>query len=143
MMVQRTPSPPTIRVRRARWCEAMKKRRRISTKQRLAVFTAADGVCHICAGKIGVGERWEVSHLIPLELGGADDASNTRPAHYRCHRDLTAKEDVPAIAKAKRREAKHKGAARPKGKIARRAREEKPKSDKLPLPARRGIYVDV
>lgn len=120
----------------------MTKRRRISTKERLAVFTAADGVCHICNGKINVGDRWEVSHPIPLELGGADDASNRRPAHFKCHRELTAKEDIPAIAKAKRREAKHIGAHRPKAKIARRPKEEKPQREKLPLPARRGIYVD-
>ena len=34
-----------------------------------------------------------------------------------CHSVKTAKQDVPAIAKAKRREAKHIGATMPKGQI--------------------------
>jgi len=90
-------------------------RRRLSTKARVSIFTRANGICHLCGGKITPGEAWDVSHEIPLALGGADDETNWRPAHRKCHRDHTAQTDIPAIARAKRREAKHIGAHVPKG----------------------------
>lgn len=93
----------------------MTKRRSISTKARVGIFQRHGGVCDICHGKIAVGELWEVSHRIPLELGGADDESNWFPAHKTCHRKLTAETDIPQIAKAKRLEAKHIGAFRKSG----------------------------
>ncbi len=89
-------------------------RRALSVKMRLQIFQSANGVCDICSTKIQVGERWEVSHRIPIELGGADDPSNWFPAHYACHRVQTAETDIPAIAKAKRREARHLGIKRPR-----------------------------
>jgi 5-methylcytosine-specific restriction protein A len=88
----------------------VRRRRTISATKRAATFERHGGVCHICEGKIDAGQRWEVSHPTPLELGGADDESNWQPAHYKCHRDLTAKVDVPIIRKAQRRERKHIGA---------------------------------
>lgn len=87
-------------------------RQRLSTRDRVRIFQAADGCCHICEMKIQPGQEWDVSHPTPLELGGADDDANRRPAHRRCHRILTATEDVPAIRKAQRREARHLGAKR-------------------------------
>lgn len=92
-------------------------RRRLSTKARVSIFTRANGICHLCGGKIMPGEAWDVSHEIPLALGGADDESNMRPAHRKCHRAWTAEHDQPAIARAKRREAKHIGATAPKQRI--------------------------
>lgn len=91
----------------------MRSRRRISTRDRLAVYTDANGICHICSLPITAGQGFEISHPIPLELGGADDKSNWRPAHRRCHRLLTATVDIPNIAKAKRREARFLGAEAP------------------------------
>lgn len=88
-------------------------RRRISTRDRLACFQENNGICHICGGKIHAGEGFDISHPIPLELGGADDKSNWRPAHKRCHARLTADVDLPNIARAKRREARHVGAKAP------------------------------
>lgn len=90
----------------------MTARRSISTKERVRLFMLHGGTCHLCGGKIGVGEAWDVSHDIPLELGGADDDANRLLAHRKCHRAHTASVDVPAIAKAKRREARHIGAKR-------------------------------
>lgn len=90
-------------------------RRRLSRTTRLSIFMAADGICHMCGGRIQAGQAWDVSHEIPLALCGADDESNMRPAHRKCHRAWTAEHDQPAIAKAKRREAKHIGAHVPKG----------------------------
>lgn len=86
----------------------MVKRKTISTKQRVALFAKHDGVCHICGGKISVGESWDVEHVIPFAMGGADDESNWRPSHIKCHRTKTV-DDVGKIAKAKRREARHLG----------------------------------
>lgn len=89
------------------------KRARLSTRDRVECFESAGGVCHFCDVKIKVGERWEVSHEIALELGGEDAPSNRKPAHYACHRTYTAQVDQPNIARAKRREARHIGARAP------------------------------
>lgn len=89
----------------------MVKRRRISTHERAAIFAREEGVCHLCGGRIdGTREAWEVSHDIPLELGGDDYGANLRVAHAKCHRYHTATVDAAVIAKAKRREANHTGA---------------------------------
>jgi len=83
-------------------------RKTISSKARVALFQKHGGECHICGGKINVGEAWDVEHVIPFAMGGADDESNWRPAHIKCHRTKTT-DDVGKIAKAKRREARHLG----------------------------------
>ena len=93
----------------------MTRRRSISRTMRARIFEAASGICSICGQKIdGVREKWEISHEIPLALGGDDDEGNMRPAHERCHRQHTATVDAPQIAKAKRVHAKHTGAHRPR-----------------------------
>lgn len=90
----------------------MIRRRSLTTADRVRIFGAHDGICEFCDGKITVGQAWEISHTIPLEMGGADDDTNMRPAHKKCHREHTAKVDQPAIAKTKRQHAKHIGAMR-------------------------------
>lgn len=84
-------------------------RRKISTRERVAIFQRWNGECHICGGRITVGEGWDVEHLIPLAQGGDDDGDNLRPAHRKCHAVKT-KKDAADTARAKRREAKHIGA---------------------------------
>ena len=91
----------------------MTARKRLSTRDRVAVFARRDGVCYFCGGKITVSNRWHVHHETPLALGGADDLSNWVPAHEVCHQAHTAQHDAPAIARAKRLEAKHLGAKAP------------------------------
>jgi 5-methylcytosine-specific restriction endonuclease McrA len=91
-------------------------RRRITPQQRAKIFTNASGVCHICGGKIGGSERWDVEHVISLSMGGDDDFANMRPAHVTCHREKTTS-DAGNLAKARRVEAKHIGAHRPKQRI--------------------------
>lgn len=87
-------------------------RQRLTDRDRVRIFAAHDGICHLCGCKIWPGERWEVSHPIALELGGQDDDTNRAPAHFACHKLRTAQYDMPAIAKVKRVRAKHLGAHR-------------------------------
>lgn len=88
-------------------------RRRLSTRERVAIFEREGGVCHVCLQRVRPGEAWDVSHEVPLELGGDDEGENLRVAHRKCHAVVTREQDLPAIAKAKRREAKHIGAKAP------------------------------
>lgn len=90
-----------------------KKRKRLTTKQRLALLEREKCTCHICGGQIKPGEAWDVSHEIPLASGGEDDDTNRRAAHRKCHREHTARVDIPAIAKGKRVRASHLGAKAP------------------------------
>lgn len=91
----------------------MTERKHLSTTARLRIFEAAKGICHLCGQKITAGQEWDVSHAIPLAMGGADDDSNMLPAHRRCHRQHTAQIDAPRIAKTKRQHAAHIGAKAP------------------------------
>ena len=68
------------------------KRRKMTRARRVSIFLAANGICHICGKQIRDGEKWDVSHVIPLNLGGADTDDNMRPAHKRCHVEQTAKD---------------------------------------------------
>lgn len=86
------------------------KRGRLTTRMRFALLKRENYRCHLCTGLIYPGQGWDVSHEIPIELGGPDDDTNRRAAHRKCHREHTAKVDIPAIAKAKRIEAGHVGA---------------------------------
>jgi 5-methylcytosine-specific restriction protein A len=87
------------------------RRIRLSTRQRVALFVRHRGICHICNLPILPGQRWQVSHPIPLGLGGEDIESNRAPAHKRpCHEWQTRITDLPAIAKSRRIYAKHIGA---------------------------------
>lgn len=88
----------------------MSKRSPISNTRRARLFEDAGGRCHICGQKI-FGKGWEVEHVIPLALGGADDESNMRPAHTACHGKKT-KTDNTSWSKAKRQRLKHVGAYR-------------------------------
>lgn len=87
-------------------------RRRLTTLQRARLFEKHNGVCHICGGKIGVTEAWDVEHVIPLAVGGDDEPANMAPAHKHCHRTKTTG-DRRDIAKCERVRAKHMGARKP------------------------------
>ena len=88
----------------------MIQRRRLSTRDRAALFLAAGGICHLCKMKIDEGQAWEVSHPIPLAAGGEDAESNRAPAHFKCHKRQTAEIDAPLIAKTRRQYQKNIGA---------------------------------
>jgi 5-methylcytosine-specific restriction protein A len=83
-------------------------RKSFNRKDRARIFNAAMGVCHICLGKIGVGEAWEVEHIIPYALTQDNSDGNLAPAHVKCHRVKSA-DDATNLAKAERRRAKHNG----------------------------------
>lgn len=69
------------------------KRRRLPLLQRVKLFDAHGGRCHVCELRIQVGQEWHVDHIVPLADGGADDESNMAPAHKkRCHPAKTAQE---------------------------------------------------
>ena len=88
------------------------KRRHLSAKERLRLFTAAGGVCHLCGGKIdGTREAWDIEHVITLAMGGADDDANMLPAHRACHAPKTVA-DFGRLAKAKRQQLRHLGIKR-------------------------------
>jgi len=83
-------------------------RRAMSRMRRLRIFEAGKGICYLCDHCIHVGEKWDVEHIVPLALGGADDVTNMAPAHKACHAPKTAA-DFGRIAKAKRMKARHIG----------------------------------
>jgi len=92
-------------------------RRRISARDRASLFEREKGVCHLCGGLVHAGEAWDVSHEIPLACGGADDETNWKVAHRKCHKVHTAKVDAPMIAKVRRQHQTHIGASTPAGLI--------------------------
>lgn len=88
-------------------------RRPISAKERLEIFDRAQGLCHLCEEKIDVvRDAWDIEHRVSLAMGGDETrgSDNLQPAHRDCHR-IKSSSDSWALAKAKRREARHKGAA--------------------------------
>jgi 5-methylcytosine-specific restriction protein A len=84
------------------------RRPHMSQKRRAAIFSAHNGVCYLCGGKIQAGEGWDAEHVIAWEISSDDSDDNLRPAHRRCHAPKTAK-DAAVIAKLKRMKAKHEG----------------------------------
>jgi len=78
-----------------------------------------------------------------LALLGKDDGENLKIAHRKCHREHTATDDIPRIARAKRQKMASLGIKRAGQKIPRRPKTEGPARDKLPLPPRRALFEDV
>lgn len=84
-------------------------RRTMPPARRLKIWERHKGVCILCKEKIdGVREPWTIEHIRALGLGGEDTDDNCGPAHEGCRRKKD-KGDVAAIARAKRRKAKHLG----------------------------------
>ena len=87
-------------------------RRRITAALRIRVFDRHDGVCHLCGVRIDpLHEPWDVEHVKPLWLDGADDETNMAPEHRggECHGRKTA-EEATVRAKGTRVRARHLGA---------------------------------
>ena len=91
----------------------MTKRRAFSARERLDYFLRANGNCAQCALKITPGKRWDIDHVIPLALGGSNEASNLQILCQPCHTQKT-RTDLSANAKARRIQIRHLGASRSK-----------------------------
>jgi len=83
------------------------------TSFRLNLFLERKGLCGLCQSKISVGKSWDIDHILPLALGGTNEPTNLQILCKPCHKAKTTQSDIPAIAKAKRRRAKHIGARSP------------------------------
>lgn len=77
-------------------------------KVKLRNFDEHGGRCHICTGKIMVGDPWETDHKIRIKDGGENRESNLRPAHKRCHAGKTADENRQQAIEDRKRK-KHLG----------------------------------
>jgi len=86
--------------------------------------------------------KFEIDHIKEDFYGGQPVLENAKVLCIECHRDKTST-NAKTIAKTKRLEAKHVGAAKPKSKIRNRKVPKKETSGKMPLPPRRGIYKRV
>ncbi len=112
------------------------KRKKHSERERVALFEAHHGICHICEGQIQPGQAWDWSHDIPLAAGGPDTVANSAPAHAKCHRgkgSRTATVDMPRIAKTKRQHARHIGAEAPKQQIQSQGFQKRQKRGRIQL----------
>lgn len=83
--------------------------------QRLKIFLANDGRCHLCTRKIAQGDDWIVEHPKARGLQGSDHIQDMKPAHVDCHKPKTAAE-IAIMRKADRMGKAHLGIKRRKGK---------------------------
>lgn len=78
-------------------------RKSFTPKQRQGVFTAYDGLCAGCDEPLK--GKWQVDHILPLDLEGSHDPSNWQPL---CGQDMNGchvaktREDIRRIAAARR-----------------------------------------
>lgn len=84
------------------------KRKPLTRKQRVDAHDRHGGTCCVCLGSIAPGEPFIDEHVIPLALGGSNDASNRGMAHVACAK-IKTRRDQNMIAKAIRMRAKHLG----------------------------------
>jgi 5-methylcytosine-specific restriction protein A len=76
-------------------------------KRRARVMLAAGGRCGFCHQKITAGQPWIANHIVPLELGGADEIGNLEPLHADpCDKIITSG-DLKRIAKMRRQNSKN------------------------------------
>lgn len=89
-------------------------RREFPTAVRVAAHTRSGGRCeHRGCGAPLITGRWQLDHIIPDSLGGAPVLANAQCLCEACWREKNPK-DTRDAAKAKRREAKARGAVAPK-----------------------------
>lgn len=83
-------------------------RREFPAKVRALAFRRSGGHCQKCTRKLSVSDV-HFDHVIPDQLGGEPVLENCEVLCRSCHAVKTYREDVPNIARAKRREARHFG----------------------------------
>lgn len=87
-------------------------RREFPAKVMVAAFERAKGHCESCGARLTTG-KFHYDHVIPDAMGGQPTLENCAVLCTSCHGTKTRTQDVPAIARAKRRHAKHIGAKQP------------------------------
>lgn len=115
----------------------MARRKRFTAKDRARIFAAHNGICHLCGRKIQDNEAWELEHIIAWALTQDDSDENLAPAHVKCHKAKTHKQDRPAINKAVRLDNKRRGFVASKKKLQSRGFDypkKQPLIDKSKLP---------
>jgi 5-methylcytosine-specific restriction enzyme A len=85
-----------------------------TAKIKLSAFDRANGRCEACSCRLVSAEY---HHRIPIAMGGESTLENAVCLCAKCHKISTSDKDIPAIAKAKRIERKHKGVTSPKRKM--------------------------
>jgi 5-methylcytosine-specific restriction endonuclease McrA len=88
-------------------------RREFPAKIKAEAALRANGHCENCGCRLMTGHI-EYDHVIPAELGGPATLDNCSCVCSSCHSGKTYKQDIPAIAKAKRRERSHLGIRKPR-----------------------------
>ena len=86
-------------------------RRTISTTKRVKLITDHGEACTGCGISLRL-KAWHLDHVIPLAMGGDDEAHNWQPLCHACHLDKT-KAEATTRAKADRIRAKDLGAKAP------------------------------
>lgn len=81
-------------------------RRNFTNATKDLAWGRASGRCEGCSTTIG---PFHYDHIIACELGGEATLDNIQVLCKTCHGFKTNTADVPAIAKAKRRERRHAG----------------------------------
>lgn len=87
-------------------------RKEFPAKVKVAAFQRANGHCENCTAKLHVG-KYAFDHDNPDGLTGEPTLANCRVLCTACHAVKTRTQDVPNIAKAKRRELRHMGIKKP------------------------------
>ena len=104
------------------------------------IFDTHKGICHITQIAIKIGDDWDVDHIKRLADGGENRESNMAPALRWAHIEKTS-EETRRGRKADKVRRRHIGAKpEAKSQIPSRAKDEKPKRDKLDMPPRRSLY---
>lgn len=86
---------------------SVRARKEFSRSVRVAAWKRTDGHCQACTRPCGPDARFD--HIIADALGGQPTLENCQLICRWCHDAKTFGNDVPAIARAKRREARHLG----------------------------------
>lgn len=124
------------------------KRIEFPAKVRDKAADRAAGKCQKC-GLPFAGKKMHFDHILPLALNGDSSLSNCQVLCEPCHKEKTAKEDVPRIRKADRVRRASRGIGNDGPKIQSagfpKKRERPGRIDKSALPtlAKRSIYEDV
>ena len=77
------------------------KRKVFSPTERAKILVDAGERCAKCTREIGIGVDWDVDHIIALENGGTNDASNLQVLCDWCHVPKTS-DDHRSASRSKR-----------------------------------------